>query len=388
VDPSSAIRFYSTINGLGPALYLNAPAGDYFYSAATLGPLFIQSGTATLVGSTTLTATQEYIGDSVGGANSTAAFAQSTGYNRLNDGANQLFLGYNTTDFGLYSLSASGLLYNPLGADLIGYGGTGIFNQTGGTNIVSNLDIAALPGSTGSYLLTNTSSLVAQTMHVGGITSAAGGRGVITVTNSASLAVSGLLKIWNYGRVNLDIPATTIGSLNITGNGLLNLNGALQINFASPANDPVATIVSYLKSGYNNGNFNGTSGIISTSVAGTSPAVAIGYADGNTDPGTAAGPNQLLVQYTLNGDSNLDGLVNFNDLVAVVQNFNKPNTDWSHGDFHFGTSTNFNDLVAVVQNFNKILPPPSASAEPGSLCLFGATALTLLKRRRANFSRF
>jgi hypothetical protein len=123
----------------------------------------------------------------------------------------------------------------------------------------------------------------------------------------------------------------------------------------------VTSVISYLQSGYNGGTWTGTAGIISTSITGGSPGLSLGYADGNTDSGTPAGPNQIVVKYTLAGDANLDGLVNFNDLVAVVQNFNKSGTDWAEGNFLYGSSTSFNDLVAVVQNFNKILPPPSGS---------------------------
>jgi hypothetical protein len=71
----------------------------------------------------------------------------------------------------------------------------------------------------------------------------------------------------------------------------------------------------------------------------------------------------VLVKYTLAGDAKLDGLVNFDDLVAVVQNFNKSGTDWAHGDFYYGISTNFTDLVAVVQNFNKVLTPAGSAGE-------------------------
>jgi hypothetical protein len=142
----------------------------------------------------------------------------------------------------------------------------------------------------------------------------------------------------------------------------VNLNGALTINYGLPGNDPMASVLSYLKSGYNGGAWTGTAGIISTSIVGGGPALSVGYADGNIDAGTAAGLNQIVVKYTLAGDANLDGLVNFGDLVAVIQNFNKAATDWAHGNFGYGTSTNFNDLVAVVQNFNKTLPPPSGSA--------------------------
>jgi len=49
-------------------------------------------------------------------------------------------------------------------------------------------------------------------------------------------------------------------------------------------------------------------------------------------------------------------------LVAVVQNFNKPGTDWAQGNFGGVASTEMNDLAIVFQNFNKTLSPPAASS--------------------------
>jgi hypothetical protein len=138
-------------------------------------------------------------------------------------------------------------------------------------------------------------------------------------------------------------------------------NNALAINYGG-APDPISTISGYVKSGYNGGTWTGT-GIASSVAAGNPSALAVGYADGNTDAGTAAGPNQVVIKYTLAGDTNLDGLVNFQDLVNVVQNFNKAGTDWAQGNFLFAGSTSFADLVAVVQNFNKVLTPAGSSGE-------------------------
>jgi len=73
--------------------------------------------------------------------------------------------------------------------------------------------------------------------------------------------------------------------------------------------------------------------------------------------------NQILVKYTLAGDANLDGVVNFIDLLAVIQNFNKTGTDWARGNFAYGTSTNFTDLLLVIQNFNKTLTPAFTSGD-------------------------
>jgi len=157
----------------------------------------------------------------------------------------------------------------------------------------------------------------------------------------------------------------TLGSLMIAGTSKLDIaNNTVRINFGSPVNDPAATIAGYLKTGYNGGQWTGAGIDSSTAATGSaSEALSVGYADGNTDIGTPAQPNQVLVKYTLAGDANLDGAVGFTDLVAVVQNFNKSNTDWVQGNFAYGTSTNFADLVAVVQNFNKTLNPAGSSAE-------------------------
>jgi hypothetical protein len=118
----------------------------------------------------------------------------------------------------------------------------------------------------------------------------------------------------------------------------------------------------HLATGYFNGFWSGA-GFNSSTAAGNPTLLSVGYADGNTDPATAAAPNQILVKYTLAGDANFDCFANFDDLVAVVQNFNKSATDWAHGNFAYDASTNFADLVAVVQNFNKVLTPAGGDAE-------------------------
>jgi hypothetical protein len=178
------------------------------------------------------------------------------------------------------------------------------------------------------------------------------------ITDSGTMTITGGITTLTAGA-----GASQIGGLVMGSQGKLDLtNNSLTINFGSPANDPAAAITHDLASGYNGGTWTGTAGIISTSITSGSPTLSLGYADGNSDFGTAAGPNQIMVKYTLAGDANLDGFVNFADLVAVIQNFNKAGTDWAHGNFGYGVATNFFDLVAVVQNFNKLLPPPSDSA--------------------------
>jgi hypothetical protein len=126
----------------------------------------------------------------------------------------------------------------------------------------------------------------------------------------------------------------------------------------------------------------------------------------------------VLVKYTLAGDANLDGAVNFADLLVVAQNFNHTldthgnPIDWADGDFNYDGQVNFADLLLVAQNFNKSLSagqldqlPGSFAAdwqlaqaeiqagesnnvpEPATFSLVAAAAAGLLLRRRGRFGR-
>jgi hypothetical protein len=157
----------------------------------------------------------------------------------------------------------------------------------------------------------------------------------------------------------------------INAGSILNLtNNVLDINFGGGP-DPAATIRGYLASGYNNDKWTG-SGIVSSIAASNPGLYAVGYVDGNTDAGTPAGANQIIIENTLAGDSNLDGTVNFADLLVVAQNFNHTldthgNTiDWADGDFNYDGVVNFADLLLVAQNFNKKLAAGELEQLPGS----------------------
>jgi autotransporter-associated beta strand protein len=217
------------------------------------------------------------------------------------------------------------------------------------------------------------------------------------ITGSGQLTVGGTSA--GFLKLAAGSGASSQASVSISPGSTLDItNNTLAINFGSPTVDPVATVASALISGYAGGTWTGT-GITSSSAAiGGSPAPSVGYADGNTDLGTVAGANQILIKYTLAGDANLDGFVNVQDLVAVVQNFGKAGKDWSQGNFTYSPvgAVTFADLVIVVQNLNKTFggnPVGQAAAiqiqgdavqvpEPGIMMLTPAAALLLARRRK------
>lgn len=141
----------NTING-GASLYVGYNANSTgFYSLSGSGSLSISGS--------------EYVGYSAAGTStlSGGTFAQSGGTNTTS-GAGTLFIGYNPGSNGIYNLSSTGSL-SINGHEYVGSSGTGTFNQTGGTNILTGTDLDVVIGlntsSVGTYNLSGAGSLSA-----------------------------------------------------------------------------------------------------------------------------------------------------------------------------------------------------------------------------------
>ena len=425
---SLALGYYTDATGtyvLSGTGSLAASGNENVGAAGGLG-IFNQSGGTNISGTVSLGGGGEGIIYQSGGTSASSSETlgagggggtvyQSGGVNTINGGLGILS--------GTYSLSSTGSLsaINEVvgNGTLSQTGGTntsvqeqvgGIYNQTGGSSSTGNLSISLNSGSVGTFNLTG-GTATASNVYVGGSFMGPGGTGFLTVSNAGQLSVPGNFRVWSSGQANLDVPDTTVGNLSIVGKGIVNLNGALQINFDAPANDPISTIVGYLQTGYNGGTWTGTLGIISTNAAAGGRVTTLGYLDGNIDTTDSAvvGPNQILIKYTLVGDANLDGVVNFTDFAIVLKNFGQAGTDWAQGNFEYAANspsiqgTNFNDFADVLKNFLQPLPggggaetigdtiQPLATTiqvaatslpEPTSLSLLAAGAVGLLRRTR------
>jgi hypothetical protein len=227
---------------------------------------------------------------------------------------------------------------------------------------------------------------------------------------STSQQLNGL-HVDTLGKVTVAQPANLNARLTISADmtfsgGLLDLN----------ANDLIAregaplVIRHVISQGYSGGTWAGTVGLKSSAAA-ASPGHALGYLLNNNGLGgkiynSFNGYNvsltDVLVKYTLTGDSDLDGTVGFNDLVALAQNYNGLDTTWQKGDFNYDGLTDFNDLVPLAQNYNQVLSlseqaqlnadggasfaagfalAQSLVPEPTTLCVLGL-ALPMIARRR------
>src|SRR6185312_3027299 len=134
--------------------------------------------------------------------------------------------------------------------------------------------------------------------------------------------------------------------------------------------DPITSINQQLVRGYNaSGTLWGGSGIMSSSAVANPTVFGLGYAEASEVLGSTGGvfggetvdSTAVLVGYTILGDATLDGVVDFNDLVKLAQNYNTrvagtTSSWWYHGDFNYDGNVDFLDLVKFAQHYNTAMP--------------------------------
>jgi fibronectin-binding autotransporter adhesin len=226
----------------------------------------------------------------------------------------------------------------------------------------------------------------------------------------ASLAITGasvLVGPTNGGTASGTAVLRVNGAFSITGGGKLDLaNNRLIVNYDPTAASPITAVRSALVSAYANGAWTGpgidSAGISSTRSLGYAEASdVLGAAGGGFGSGPGVDGSAVLVRYTLTGDANLDGVVDFLDLARLAQSYNVSDgkRQWSNGDLDYNGMVDFLDLAQLAQNYNTALPGatvPGASAEfeadlarafanvpePSLLGLLGICALAVGGRRR------
>jgi autotransporter-associated beta strand protein len=163
-------------------------------------------------------------------------------------------------------------------------------------------------------------------------------------------------------------------SLSVSGTGVFDV-GNNHFILTYGASDPVQAIVSYLKSGFNNGAWNGP-GIISSTAQTLTNGLqyGVGWADGADGVVTGLSSGQIEVKYTLLGDANLDGTVNGSDFSILAANFGTGATNWDQGNFLFSSSVNGSDFSALAANFGQGDSGADVSVSPGDIAALDAFA--------------
>ena len=165
----------------------------------------------------------------------------------------------------------------------------------------------------------------------------------VTISSNQTLdaldLISGPVVVASGGNKLLNVQ-----SLNITGGSLDLTDNSLQIHYATT--DPLGQV----------------RGWIFAHKLFTSSADSrhnLGYADSADGVVPNLAGHTILAKDALDGDANLDGQVNFADLLLLGQNFAKPSTNWDEGDFNYDGKTGFDDLLLLAQNFTPGTAPSS-----------------------------
>jgi T5SS/PEP-CTERM-associated repeat protein len=173
-------------------------------------------------------------------------------------------LGYAAGSTGIYNLTAGSLQtadFSSYSAN-IGQGGTGTFSQSGGTSTfgANGVVLGLNAGGGGSFLLSGGSaSVVGVALAVGGTIYGSGGTGVLSVSDTGVLTVTGTLLAYNTAGtvINLSGGTTNVGALNFNGTptllnwtgGKLNLTTSVTWDSAADATSTSAAFGSALSLG-------------------------------------------------------------------------------------------------------------------------------------------
>ncbi|MBC8108506.1 MAG: hypothetical protein H7Z14_18115, partial [Anaerolineae bacterium] len=147
-----------------------------------------------------------------------------------------------------------------------------------------------------------------------------------------------------------------VGTLSIAAGATMDLVD----NDLIATNTSVATIQSAISNARNGGAWNQT-GLTSSAARNATPknktlgvlkgSEYIGVAGTNFD-GYNVGSNDTLVKFTYYGDTDFNGLVDFDDYSRVDAGFNNNRTGWFNGDVDYNGIVDFDDYSLIDQAFN------------------------------------
>ncbi len=281
--------------------------------------------------------------------------------------------------------------------------------QSGQLDLNGNpVSFAYLTGNSSNYLITNSSSTPATlnivqkagTNTFAGQIADGGGQVALKFTGTGNQTLTGSNTY--SGGTTVNSGTVTAASVSSLGTGIITLNGG-GIIFS---NTSPATVFTMIQSGFNKGNWNGSTGINSTTAASDPKHLhAVGMyqpATATTFEGQPLGTGDVAVKYTYYGDANLDGTVNSADYALIDAGFlsHGPLTGWQNGDFNYDDVINGSDYTLIDNAFNTqgasladTIASPTAQIsgseiaavpEPttlGSICLVAGSLLARRRRR-------
>jgi hypothetical protein len=342
------------------------------------------------------------------GLSGTATFTQNGGANFA--GAS-LILANASAGKGLYTLSDGTLL---AASEVIGENGIGTFVQSGGTNTVSSvLYLSHSSSAAGTYILGSSGVLSAAAVSsdgtfiqtggigsFGNLDSRTAGQGTVMISGGtfsanrirqSSLSASGntVVRIRANGTANDPTGTSVVQSLSLASPASTDLaNNSMVLDYSGPVGTLVDDVRQHLQSGR----------LMSSSADDTH---RLGYADNallglGSFAGQDVDTTSVLIKYTFAGDSNLDGKVDIQDLLALATHYNQVDSAvWMQGDFNYDGAVNGADLSLLASTWQMGVGAPldqpldsalaglsSSVPEPVVTTLLGVFAAAHVLRRR------
>jgi hypothetical protein len=290
---------------------------------------------------------------------------------------------------GTGTVTFAGPVLNGVARGGVGVGGTGLISVTGGS-----LTAASVLNETGSSITQSGGTSTLGVVTGGGSISVSGGNANVTRLTQSALTVNGTgtLKIANA----VTPAASTVKVLTTGGTGKLDItNNGLIVDY--DVTSPITSIRAALQAGQ----------IVGT-LTPADPRQGIAYGEANVSQavsggaflGTPVDSSAIVLRSRLKGDANMDGTVEFQDLVVVAARYNfQPGQQvWTGGDFNYDGNTDFQDLVSLSQNYSGSLAIDGLGSasfqadwalaqtlvpEPTSLIALSAGAAMIVRRRRS-----
>lgn len=218
-------------------------------------------------------------------------------------------------------------------------GANGMIKQGAGRLVLA--ESTALGGTTtvrdGSLEIAHGKALSGSSVVVAG--------GHLAITVDASLPRLDLEEgsVWLSTRASSIVALDALSVAERPGGGLLDL-GKGRIDIVAGGISP-ADLRADIIAGRNGGGWDGETGITS-SLAASDAAFGVGY--------TIDSAGAATVAWAALGDANLDGVVGFDDILALFPNYDKPGSfRWQDGDFTYDAVVNFDDILALFPNYDK-----------------------------------
>ncbi len=211
-------------------------------------------------------------------------------------------------------------------------------------------DLPVITVGTGANLIVNTQASAggdgSLDVHLGGLTLGSGATASVVSLGGARTATNHLaLVIGSAGATTAPtFSLASTSTLDLSDNDLVIHDGSL-----SAVNTLVGT-------GFNNGNWNGAGGIVSSAASASSSklnALAVAQpASSNTFQGEPVGTTDVVVRYSYYGDATADGHVDSSDYTKIDAGYLSKLTGWSNGDFNFDGVVNGSDYTLIDNAFN------------------------------------